>query len=366
MIGFEEHKDCKMNSENLESATNIVKQYVESEKIPGVVSLVAQNGKILSHKYFGFSQIMPHKEVMTLDTLFDLASLTKPIITATSIMILVDRGLINLNDTASKFIEELYNTNRQNITIKELLTHTSGLPDWRALYLNGKGYSEIINEVIKTELQYKPSSIYIYSDLGYILLGEIIRKITNKELFEFAYTNILQPLYMKDSFFNPNYLNKNRCAATEFSALRNGVVKGEVHDNNAYYMGGISGHAGLFSTAKDLFYFCQMLLNKGTFNNIKILSSEAIENMTKNAIKPLGYEGLGFFIKGNSSSKDYSLSDDAFGHTGFTGTCFWVDPTLELIIILLTNRVHPTRNNNTHITLRREFINKVVSILTTS
>jgi CubicO group peptidase (beta-lactamase class C family) len=354
-----------MSSKNLESATNIIKQYIEGNKIPGAVSLVAQQGEILSLKSFGYSQIMPHKEEMTLDTLFDLASLTKPIITATSIMILVDRDLIKLNDAASKFIEELLNTNRKNITIKELLTHTSGLPDWRALYLNGHTYNKILNEVINTELQYKPGSIYIYSDLGYILLGEVIRRTTSMELHEFGYTNILQPLNMENSLFNPDNLHKNRCAATEFSVLRDGVVKGEVHDNNAYYMGGVSGHAGLFSTAKDLFYLCQMFLNKGIFNNVKILSSGAVETMTKNAIKSLGYESLGFFIKGNSSSKNYLLSENAFGHTGFTGTCFWIDPNLELIIILLTNRVHPTRNNNYHIALRTEFINEVVSILKT-
>jgi CubicO group peptidase (beta-lactamase class C family) len=363
LIGFDEEKNDNMNSKNLESATNIVKQYVERNKIPGAVSLVAQYGKILSFEAFGYSQIMPHKEEMTINTLFDLASLTKPTITATSIMILVDRGLININDSASKFLEELLNTNKKRITIKQLLTHTSGLPDWRALYVIGQNYSEIFNEVINTELQHKPGSIYIYSDLGYILLGEVIQRVTSISLHEFAYTNILKPLNMEDSLFNPNIANKNNCAATEFSALRNGIINGEVHDNNAYYMGGISGHAGLFSKAKDLFFFCQMILNKGIFNNVRILSSEITEIMTKNAIKPLGFEGLGFFIKGNSSSNNYLLTDEAFGHTGFTGTCFWVDPNFELVIILLTNRIHPTRNNNSHIALRTEFINEVVSTL---
>lgn len=351
-----------MNVEYLDCATNIVKQYVKSNKIPGAVSLIAQHGKILSCKAFGYSQIIPYKKQMDINTLFDLASLTKPIITATSIMILVDRGLISLDMAVSEIIKELVNTNKKNITIRQLLTHTSGLPDWRALYITGHNYNEIINEVINTDTQCEPGSTYLYSDLGYILLCEVIRRVTNKRLDVFAYTNILQPLKMENSLFNPLSINSN-CAATEFSALRGGVIKGEVHDNNAYYMGGISGHAGLFSTAKDIFYFCQMFLNKGIFHNTKILSIKAVEIMTKNAVTSMGYEGLGFFIKGNGTSKNYLLTNDAFGHTGFTGTCFWIDPNYQLIIILLTNRIHPTRNNNAHIPLRERFINKVVTIL---
>jgi CubicO group peptidase (beta-lactamase class C family) len=364
LIGPDEKEIFNMNSKNLESATHIVRQYVEDNKIPGAVNLVAQAGKILSSNAFGNSQIMPHKKEMTLNTLFDLASLTKPIITATSIMILTESGLINLEDPVSKYIKEFHNTNKESITIKHLLTHTSGLPDWRAFYLNGQYYNEILKEVINTDLIYSTGSKYIYSDLGYILLGEIIQRVSFSTLYDFSYTNILKPLNMRHTLFKPDNTQKNMCAATEFSVLRNGVIKGEVHDNNAYYMGGISGHAGLFSTVEDLFNFCQMFLNKGTFNNKTILTPGTVEIMTNNAIKPLGYEGLGFFIKGNSSSKSYILSDNAFGHTGFTGTSFWIDPNLELIIILLTNRVHPTRNNNNHIELRKDFINKVVSILT--
>lgn len=332
-------------------AMDVVEKAVDEGAFPGAVALVGKGNRIVAKEAFGYAMVVPEKKEMKIETIFDLASLTKPIATATSIMILVDRGLLRLNDPVTLLIPEFGKNGKEGITIRQLLTHTSGLPDWEPFYEYCSSYDEVISAVCNVSLRYKPGEEYLYSDLGYMTLGEIVRIVSGERLDVFAHNNIFEPLGMKDTMFNPQ--SKDRCAATELCPWRNRAIVGEVHDENAYAMGGVSGHAGLFSTAEDLFIFAQMMLNEGQYRGKRILSPYAVRAMTQTQND---YD-LGWMTKSESSSDGDLLSDRSYGHTGFTGTSIWIDPEAGLTIILLTNRVHPTRENNAHIRIRALFAN---------
>lgn len=360
-LSFAKPVIVNMSEERLQQAYRVIEDALKNKAFPGAVCLIARYGKVVGFKAFGDMQIIPEKVIMKKNTFFDLASLTKPVVTATSIMILLESGLIRLEDKVSYFIPYFSGGAKDDVTIKHLLTHTSGLPDWQPFYKKYQGYENILNAVINTSLVSKPGEVYLYSDLGYILLGEIVNIISGKTLDVFAEQNIFIPLGMKSTFFNPGAELQSDCAATELDDERGGVVKGVVHDENAFAMGGVAGHAGLFSTAWDLAIFAQMMLNGGYYGNLRILSPATVNEMTKNQISGIGNEGFGWFTKGNGTSAGDLLSNKAYGHTGFTGASIWIDPQYQLITILLTNRVHPTRDNNKHIRVRSLFQNAVAS-----
>ena len=354
-----------MSSERLGYAYKVIDGAIGDGSFPGAVVLIGRNGKVVGHRAFGDAMITPEVKPMKLDTIFDLASLTKPIVTATSIMILLERGKLRLDDRVSIFIPEFGKNGKVNVTIRELLTHTSGLPACMPLYEEYSSYSSIIYAICGAGLESVPGTKYVYSDLGYIILGEIVRRVGGMPLDKFASKNIFEPLGMKDTIFNPPAELRHRCAATEYCKWRRRVLVGEVHDENAFAMGGVSGHAGLFSTARDISIFGQMLLNGGEYNGARILSPLTVKIMTKNQLKDIGGdESLGWFTK----SEEYSsggdiISTNSYGHTGFTGTSIWIDPDEELIIILLTNRVHPSRENREHIRIRALFANAVAGAI---
>jgi CubicO group peptidase (beta-lactamase class C family) len=339
---------------------DVVARAVEEGAFPGAVALIGKGNRVVAENAYGYAMLIPERREMKKETMFDLASLTKPIATATSIMILVDRGLLRLDDPVALFIPEFGKNGKEGITIRQLLTHTSGLPDWEPFYEYCSSYDEVISAVCNVSLKYKPGEEYLYSDLGYITLGEIVRIVSGDGLDVFVQKNIFKPLGMKDTMFNPQ--SKDRCAATELCPWRKRVIVGEVHDENAYAMGGVSGHAGLFSTAKDLFIFAQMMLNEGEYRGKRILSSYAVREMTKEQTGDKGDYGFGWMMKSETYSSGGDLiSERSYGHTGFTGTSIWIDPETELTIILLTNRVHPTRENNAHIRVRALFANSAAA-----
>jgi len=343
-------------------AMDVVEKAVEEGAFPGAVALVGKGNRIVAKEAFGYAMVVPEKREMKIDTMFDLASLTKPVATATSIMILVDRGLLRLDDAVALFIPEFGKNGKESITIRQLLTHTSGLPDWEPFYEYCSSYDEVISAVCDVSLRYEPGEEYLYSDLGYMLLGEIVHRVSGKTLDLFAQKNIFEPLGMEDTMFNPQ--SKDRCAATELCPWRNRVIIGEVHDENAYAMGGVSGHAGLFSTAKDLFIFSQMMLNEGEYRGKRILSPYAVREMTEEQTGGKGDYGFGWMMKSETHSSGGDLiSERSYGHTGFTGTSIWIDPETELTVILLTNRVHPTRENNAHIRVRALFANSAAAMV---
>jgi CubicO group peptidase (beta-lactamase class C family) len=300
---------------------------------------------------YGNRMITPQVLPMLKETLFDLASLTKSIATATSVIILKERGLIDLNHDISLYLTEF----KRKISISHLLTHTSGLPAWRPLYVEVKHRSDVIKYLSDLNLEYETGNKVVYSCLGYILLGEMIRKVTGLGLDEFADREIFKPLSMNDTFFNPLENRREECAATEDSnsfekrmsnyrdyRWRKGVIVGEVHDENANFLGGVAGNAGLFSTASDLARFAKMLINGGE----NILSPDSVKMISTIQTPGLNESrGLGWII----------LPDKTLYHTGFTGTAVWINLERRFFATLLTNRVHPDATREGIVDFRQTF-----------
>jgi uncharacterized protein YbbC (DUF1343 family) len=277
---------------------------------------------------------------MTADTVFDLASITKPVATATSVMLLVERGQLNLADKVIAFIPEFGCHGKETITIRDLLTHQSGLLPDNALkdYLDGPELA--LQRICELELQNPVGAKFVYSDVNFILLGEIIRRVSGATVHEFSQREIFAPLGMTETGYLPAEPLRLRAAPTE---QRDGEwIRGEVHDPRAYELGGVAGHAGLFSTAADLSLFAAMLLGGGEFDSRRILQPQTIAAMTRGYKVSSGLRGLGWDKwTSYSSNRGSLLSDAAFGHGGFTGTVLWIDPQLDLFFIFLSNRVHP-------------------------
>jgi CubicO group peptidase (beta-lactamase class C family) len=325
---------------------------IDKGAFPGAVACIYSEGQPLFLEAYGNRMIVPERLPMRKDTLFDLASLTKPVATATAIMILKEKGLVDLEREVSAYLPEF---SRPGITVFHLLTHTSGLPAWVALYLKLKDRAEVVKYLAEMPLEYETGSRVVYSCLSYIVLEEMLRKVTGIGLDVFTQDHIFKPLGMKDTFYNPPADHRDECAATEDSSSsekrmtnysrynwREGVVVGEVHDENAHFLGGVTGNAGLFSTASDLARFCKMLIKGGE----NILSSESVKMMAKLHTSGLdGSRGIGWII----------LPDDVLYHTGFTGTAIWIDRKNRSAAILLTNRVHPDATKEGIMEVRQKF-----------
>lgn len=327
---------------NTEKIDKIIKYFISQKCFPGAVLAIGTREKSLYLKAFGFASLYPTTEKMTEDKIFDLASLTKVVCTTSLIMKGLEEGMFRLDDKISMFLSGF----KHDIRIRDLLTHTSGLPAHKPLYNILHSKDEIISYLSNLELEYPPGSKVVYSDLGFILLGFILEKVYDMKLDELAREKIFDPLDMNDTMFNPDSDLKKRCVSTEYCKIRKRYIKGEVHDENAWFMGGVAGHAGLFSTTKDLSKFAQMMLNYGKYNGYRIFSKRTIELFTKNHTSSLGVNrGLGWGLKNDYCSCGDLMSEKAYGHTGFTGTSLWIDPIYDIYIVLLTNRVHPSREN---------------------
>ncbi|HST53431.1 MAG TPA: exo-beta-N-acetylmuramidase NamZ domain-containing protein [Pyrinomonadaceae bacterium] len=331
---------------------------VAKKELPGAVVLVARRGGVVWRKAYGSRALVPQREAMTADTIFDLASLTKIVATTTSIMILVERGKIRLSDSVSVYIPELKGEGRERITIERLLTHTSGYAPDFDLSEQWSGYDEMLKRLYAEPLRSAPGSRFVYSDINFITLGEVVRRASGQTLDEFARKNIYEPLGMRDTGFRPRAELLPRIAPTEnVRGMRSylggmgeqggagdRILRGEVHDPTANRMGGVAGHAGLFSTADDLAIFCQMILNGGEYGGVRILSPLGVAEMTRprQVTEEGGVRGLGWDINTSFSSNRGDLFPfGSFGHTGFTGTSVWIDPASETFVVFLSNRVHP-------------------------
>jgi uncharacterized protein YbbC (DUF1343 family) len=296
---------------------------------------------------------------MTTDTIFDLASLTKVVATATSIMILVERGKVRLSDPLSNYIPEIKGEGRERITLELLLTHRAGYAPDFDLKDRWSGYDQAIKRLIQEPLRNPPGAKFVYSDINYIALGEVVHRVSGLTLDEFARQNIFLPLRMRDTGFRPNANLRSRIAPTEqrrgqlsylgdkpqdSEADADKWLRGEVHDPTSYRMGGVAGHAGLFSTADDLAIYCQMILNGGEYEGVRILAPLTVAEMTRpRLVTDTGWtRGLGWDINSSFSSNRGDLFPlGSFGHTGFTGTSFWIDPASKMFVVFLSNRVHP-------------------------
>jgi uncharacterized protein YbbC (DUF1343 family)/CubicO group peptidase (beta-lactamase class C family) len=282
---------------------------------------------------------------MTPDTIFDLASLTKVIATTTAVMQLVERGMISLEDPVADYWPEFKAHGKEDITVRELLTHYSGLRPDLDLKPEWSGYETALPMIVEETPVAVPGTRFIYSDINFETLGEIVRRVSGQPLEVFCAQNIFQPLGMKDTFFSPPPAVHDRVAPTQYQLGETGkMLWGEVHDPTAYNMGGVAGHAGLFSTADDLAIFAQMLLNGGTYAGARVLSPLTVEKMTTPQAPPdaMILRGLGWDIDSPYASNRGELYPlGSYGHTGWTGTSIWIDPVSRTYVILLTNRVHP-------------------------
>ena len=262
-------------------------------------------------------------------------------------MMLIDRGKLNLDDKVIKYLPEFNNHDKENITIRNLLLHNSGLAPFKKYYDVYSTSAEVVNDIMNLSPEQEPGTKYVYSDLGMIALQQVIERISGKSLDKFLDENLFKPLGMNSTMYNPPPELKEKCLPTEFDDFwRMRQLQGEVHDERAYMLNGVAGHAGLFSTAPDLAIFLQMLLQKGSYQGKQYIKPETVELFIKKQ-SDQSSRGIGWDTKspeGSSAGQYFSLL--SYGHTGYTGTSVWTDPTKNLFVIFLTNRVYPTRNNS--------------------
>jgi CubicO group peptidase (beta-lactamase class C family) len=353
-------EDVGFRADGLAGVDAVVERGVAQKAFPGAVIAVGKDGALVHLRALGrLSYDADAPEVRT-DTIYDLASLTKVVATTTTAMILVDEGRLDLTRPVSAFLPRFRGPGKDKVTVENLLTHSSGL-DWGApLFKDTKGKQAFVEKVEALDLTYPPGTKSLYSDLGVILLGEILERVAGEPLDAFAQKRILDPLGMKDTRYRPGPELLPRIAPTERDPWRGRLVRGEVHDENAFAMGGVAPHAGLFGTAPDLARFAQMLLNGGVLEHQRIVSREVVEQFTRKAGVPDSSRALGWDTPSPNSSAGERLSPRSFGHTGFTGVSMWIDPERKLFVILLTNRVHPTRENNAIFEVRRAVADAVV------
>ena len=363
-----------------EKLSALLQEHIDAGEFPSAVYLVADRGQVVFADALGHSVVEPYRVANKLDTIYDLASLTKPLITTLLCTRRIELGELTLDSSVSHYLPEFDRTDKQMITVRELLTHTSGLPAWRPLYVLTEDQPDrAAGAIASLDLEYKPGTRVIYSDLGFITLGILLERLTGHRIAEMAKTEIFEPLKLKQTFFNPEIALQTGIAACEtgnayevdmsrqigapvYASARKRLIWGEVHDGNAYFLGGAAGHAGLFSTASETFLLAQQFLDGST----QLLKPETCklfrEDMTPGLeeARSIGWQ----LASTKDSTGGTDLPRDSFGHNGFTGTSVWIDAEHQRIFILLTNRTHahalPFANINA---VRRQFHSIAVAVL---
>lgn len=355
-----------------EHLSGFLTEHINAGEFPSAVYLVGERGQIIFTDALGHSVVQPYSIANKLDTIYDLASLTKPLVTGMLCARRIELGELTLDSSVSHYLPEFDRTDKHMITVRELLTHTSGLPAWRPLYILAEDEPErAAGAIANLDLEYKPGTRVIYSDLGFISLGILLERMTGQRLADMAQREIFEPLELQQTFFNPelalqtgiaacetgNVYEKNMCDETgtgEYQNSRRRLIWGEVHDGNAYFLGGAAGHAGLFSTASDVFQLTQQFIAESS----RLLTPDTCKLFQQNMTEGLEEaRSLGWQLAATKDSTAGSnLPPESFGHSGFTGTSVWIDPTHARVFILLTNRTHarelPFANINA---VRREF-----------
>ncbi|MEP6663560.1 MAG: serine hydrolase domain-containing protein, partial [Verrucomicrobiota bacterium] len=318
---------------------------IAEKKLPGAVIWVEHNGDIY-HKAFGDRAIEPKFEEMTRDTIFDAASLTKVVAGTPAIMLLIERGRVKLEEKVSTYLPEFKGDGKEEITVKQLMTHVSGLQPDISTKEKWSGNETAIQMASELKLQNRPDEKFVYSDINFFLVGEIVARVSGLKLNEFVAREIYEPLKMVDTGYLPLKEKILRVAPTEWTDGE--MLRGVVHDPTARYMGGVAGHAGIFTTAADLARYARMILNHGELDGVRIFKPETIKLMTSVQTPPeiSARRGLGWDIDSGYSKPRGEFPLGSFGHTGFTGNAFWIDPFSKTFWILLSNRVHPDGKGN--------------------
>jgi CubicO group peptidase (beta-lactamase class C family) len=352
----------------------ILKEAVAGRAFPGAALAVAYRGRrqILTAGRLSYTD---DTAPVAPDTIYDLASLTKVIATATAAMLLKDRGLLQLDQQVAAYLLDfappfamatgpLWSA-REEVTVRHLLAHTAGLPAYEKFFLRARKRGHVIEEALALPLEEPPGRKTVYSDVGFILLGEIIERVAQEPFDAFCRREIFEPLGMASTGFNPPAEMQPRVAPTEQDDLfRKRLIWGEVQDENAWVMGGVAGHAGLFGTAEDLAAFCQMMLDEGKATGRQLIQPNTIREFTRPCPAQQGApRGLGWDKLSEPSSSGRYFSAASYGHLGFTGTSIWIDPEKDLFVVLLTNRIHPTRANEAIRQIRPALHDAVVEAL---
>jgi CubicO group peptidase (beta-lactamase class C family) len=344
------------DTERSTDITNLLEEHINAGDFPSAVYLIAEKDRIVFTDALGHSAVEPYRITNKLDTIYDLASLTKPLVTGLLCARRIELGELTLDSSVSHYLPEFDRTDKSMITVRELLTHTSGLPAWKALYLLAEDEPErAAGAIASLDLEYKPGTRVVYSDLGFIALGILLSRMTGHPLADMARHEIFEPLDLKQTFFNPEEALQTGIAACEtgnvyernmieqsgagvYQNCRQRLIWGEVHDGNAYFLGGAAGHAGLFSSAPDTFMLAQQFLPESS----KLLTPPTCAlfrtNMTPGLeeARSLAWQ----LAETSESTAGLDLPRDSFGHNGFTGTSLWIDPEHARVFILLTNRTH--------------------------
>jgi CubicO group peptidase (beta-lactamase class C family) len=330
-----------MSADRLETIDRVVQRGLDAGGYPGAAVVVGRKGATVWQKGFGRLDWAADSPPVDPDqSIYDLASLTKVVGTTTAAMILFDEGKLVLDEHVSHYLPNFTGGEKDQITVRMLLEHRSGLPAGRDLWRHAHSPEEAKQLVLDTPLEYRPDHGQIYSDLGADILGWVVEAVAGQPLDKFLAERVFTPLGMHDTEFRPSDSLVYRIAPTEVSPPRGYPIRGEVHDENAFALGGVAGHAGLFSTANDLAVFAQMMLNGGTYNGTRIVSDSTVHLFTARAS---GDRALGWEVADGTHGAGTYLSSTAYGHTGFTGTSIWIDPERDMFVILLTNRVHAAR-----------------------
>ncbi|MEN3038227.1 MAG: glycoside hydrolase family 3 N-terminal domain-containing protein [Candidatus Kryptonium sp.] len=345
--------EAGLDANKLAKLDTIMEKAIRDSVTPGAVLLVARNGVIAYHKAFGAYSYDPYSRRVNQNSIYDMASITKVAATTISIMKLYEEGKINLDDPVAKYIPKFAQNGKEKVTIRNLLLHNSGLPSWKPFYKICKTPDEVLDSIYAQPLVYKTGDSTVYSDPGFIVLGKIVEIVSGMPLNEYVKKTFYIPLGMRSTTFLPPKEWVENIAPTEYDSTLGKFVHGVVHDENARALGGVSGHAGLFSNARDIAVLMQMILNGGEYGGKRFFKKETVELFTKRQPNNRGLGWDNALSPYGKSALDGAFGENAFGHTGFTGTSAYVYPEKNLIAVLLTNRVHPTRANNKHIQLRK-------------
>lgn len=330
-----------MSATRLAAIDRVVRRGMSAGGYPGASVVVGRKGYSVWQKGFGFLDWSKNTSVSVTESVYDLASLTKVVGTTTAIMILFDEGLVVLDAPVHSYIPEFTGGYKDSITVRDLLAHRSGLPASRDLWRIAHTPAEARRAAVEAPLSCRPRACMIYSDLGAITLGLIVESVTGMGLDEYLQARVFGPIGMTATSFRPDASLRKMIAPTELAPPRGYPLRGEVHDENAYALGGVAGHAGMFSTAADLSMFAQMMLNGGEYAGVRIVADSTIKLFTEKTV--IRNRALGWAKPDGTGGSGDHLSDAAYGHTGYTGTSLWIDPKRDMFVVLLTNRVHAAK-----------------------
>lgn len=341
-----------------DSLDAIMRAAIADTASPGAALAVGRHGRLVHVRGYGRLDTAPGSAAVDAGTIYDMASLTKVVGTTTAAMIAEEQGLIDLDQPLSAYLPGIRDPAKASVTVRMIVAHRAGFESGARLYTSFKGRDQYLEQIDLRPLAYPPGTRTIYSDWDFVLMQLILEKVTGQPLDRFMRERVWGPLGMNDTGWVPDASLMSRIAPTEIQAFRGGKIHGEVHDENAWAIGGVAGHAGLFSSARDLAVFAQMMLNGGTYNGVRILKPETIARWTSRQY-PGSSRALGWDTPAPGSSAGRFLSPRAFGHTGFTGTSIWIDPQRDLFVVLLSNRVNPTRDNQKISAVRRSVADAV-------